>query len=78
MKCKMCGEMPCMCHGGKMKMAEGGEAESMDMPMEKDMGEETDNELMDMCCEELQQAFEKKDKKQMLDALKAIWLSTKE
>lgn len=70
MKCKMCGEMPCMCHGGKMMMAEGGEAEPMDMD------ESSDKELMELwCCDELIEGIQKKDKRQIYDSIKAIVLS---
>lgn len=60
---------------GPCKYAAGGEVpkESMD----KDMGEETDNELMDMCADEFMKAIESKNKKEMLDSLKAIILSCK-
>lgn len=53
-------------------LAEGGEVEH------QDMGEESDHELMDMCAGEFMDGHEKKDKRQMLDALKAIWHSSKE
>ena len=36
------------------------------------------NELMDQCCDELLSAIESKNKKEMLDSLKAIILSCKE
>lgn len=61
------------CKGGKCMYAEGGEAQ----PMEQDMGddESMDNELMDGACEELMKAIESKNKKEMLESLKAIILS---
>lgn len=73
-----------LAHGGKVDMY----AMKPDVPamhgmdeggdVEKDMGEETDHELMDACASEFMEGHEKKDKKQMLDALKAIWHSSKE
>ncbi len=45
--------------------SEGGEIEDMD------------NEMMDMCCDELLKAIESKDKKEILESLKAIILSVK-
>lgn len=36
-----------------------------------------DDEMLDMCCDELMNAFEKKDKKEILESLKAIILSVK-
>lgn len=87
----MCGGgMPCMDHGGKSlpkpKMAKGGMAEDdkMDMyAMDPDVpamhgmaeGGEVDDELMDMAAGELLEAFEKKNKKQILESIKAIVLS---
>lgn len=84
MKCKTCGEMACMAHGGQAEddqmktyamdpdvpamkpktMAEGGEA-SDDMSG-------VDDELNDMVAGELMEAFEKKDKQGVLDAIKAL------
>lgn len=52
-------------------LAEGGE-------VEPDMGEESDHDLMDACASEFMDGHEKKDKKQMCEALKAIWHSSKE
>lgn len=46
---------------------EGGEVDS-----------ETDNELMDMCADEFMKALETKNKKEMLESLKALILSCKE
>lgn len=60
MKCNTCGEMNCMAHGG--------EAEPMDMDAE------TDTELNDMLADELMQAIESKDKKQILESIRAIVL----
>lgn len=56
--------MPCMEHGGEID----------DMAPDADM----DNELMDMCCGELCEALEKKDKKAILESLKAICMSCME
>lgn len=125
MKCKTCGEMNCMAHGGKMKgvhepvegrpgssraglanreglrgdgeaaeesvsrhksnlkdlkalpkpklqgLAKGGEVED-----EPEMGD--DHELNDMVAGELLEAFEKKDKQGILDAMKALIMNCKE
>lgn len=49
-----------------MGFAEGGEVDG-----------ESDDELMDMCAHELMEAMEKKDKKGMLEAIRAIVLSCK-
>ncbi len=49
-------------------LADGGEVEDMDGG---------DDELMDMCAEELMNAIESKNKKEMLESLKAIILSCK-
>lgn len=76
MKCNTCGKMNCMAHGGEAKtdmyamepdvpamhgMAEGGE-------MDGDM----DDELNDMVADEAFEAFEKKDKKAFVEAIKAL------
>lgn len=56
--------------------AEGGEVDADgDYDGDKESGE--DNELMDMACDELMSALEKKDKKEILESLKAIILSVK-
>lgn len=57
------------------KYAEGGEVAQMDSEMDE---QAIDNELNDMVADELMQAFESKDKKGMLDAIKAIVLSVRE
>ncbi len=69
MKCSTCGEMNCMAHGG--------EAQPMDADGDHD-GDSMDSELLDMCSDEFFEAAEKKDKKGMLDALRAMVLSCKE
>ena len=53
---------------------EGGE---VDEDMGDDLGDDTDDELQQMCCDELMQAFEQKDKKGVLEALRALILSCK-
>jgi len=67
---------PC---SGPCKYAEGGEVpEKMDSDGDYDGDMEgADNELMDQCCDELLSAIESKNKKEMLDSLKAIILSCK-
>ncbi len=55
-----------------MPMAEGGE-----MDAAGEMDEDMDNEMLDMCCDELLQALESKNKKEILESLKAIILSVK-
>lgn len=62
MKCNTCGTMNCMEHGGDVE------------PMDSSV----DDELNGMCCDEFWDASEKKDKKGMLDALRAIVLGMKE
>lgn len=54
--------MPCVEHGG--------EVDSMDTA--------GDDELLDACCGELSEALKTKDKKGILDALKAICMSCME
>lgn len=47
-----------------------------DMPMDQDQdGEELNSELMTMAAQELMQALETKDKKGVLEAIRAIVLS---
>lgn len=75
MKCENGMDMPCECHGGRMKMAEGGEAE--EMPPDMDAGADDDS-LMDSCAEEAMKAMETKDKKGFLDAIRAIVMSCQE
>lgn len=62
---------------GSDTYAKGGQVENMhDMPEMKD--HEMDDALNDMIAEELMQAFEKKDKKGILEAIQALVLSCKE
>lgn len=68
MKCNTCGEMNCMSHGG-MPFAEGGEV---------DHDKDADDELSGAVCDEFWDASDRKDKKGMLDAIKALVLSYKE
>lgn len=72
MKCKTCGKMDCMAHGG--------EAEPMEMEVHDEMPAEgnVDDELMEMAAEELVHALEKKDKKGIVEAIKALVMSCKE
>lgn len=59
-------------------LAEGGEVEdALDMPG-GDMDQDLDNELMEMAAEELVSAMEKKDKKGIVEAIKALVMSCKE
>lgn len=59
-------------------LAKGGEVEPMhESGHDEDMSG-IDDELMDMAAGECMEAFEKKDKKGLLDALKAIILSCRE
>lgn len=60
MKCKTCGAMNCMAHGGMA--GEDGE----------DMDSDIDNELNEMVAQELMDAFERKDKKGVLESIKAL------
>lgn len=68
MKCSTCGQMNCMDHGGEVK----------DQTMDESPDAGVDDELMDMCAGELCDALEKKDKKAILESLKAICLSCME
>lgn len=62
--CMSCGgEMPCRSHGGEM-------SEMDDSAM--------DDELNDMIADELQQALDQKDKKGILEAIRALVLNCKE
>lgn len=58
-----------------MKMAEGGEVHEMD---EYDHTDGHEDELLDAVCEELCEAIEKKDKKQIAAAIKALVLAAME
>jgi len=63
-------------------LAEGGGAGEDGEPMDADGDhdgdmEAVDNELMDMACGELMEALESKNKKEVLESLKAIILSCK-
>lgn len=77
------GKGPCSPCGGKCKYAKGGDVKEetpiAEEPMEasEDSGEEMpeDHELHDQCAGELMSALESKDKKGVLDAIKAIVLS---
>lgn len=60
-------------YGYRDKEAKGGEIEEL-KPMESSV----DDELLDMCCEELCEAIDKKDKKGIIDAIKAIILNCME
>lgn len=63
--------------GSKPKSyAEGGEVMDSDGDMDGDMGED-DSAMMDSCASELLDGFEKKDKAQILEAIKAIVLSVR-
>lgn len=68
---KVLGEMKSMPNPKLKGLAEGGEVDS------KDMNEDVDNELMDMACGEFLEALHSKNKKEILDSLKAIILSVK-
>ncbi len=48
-----------------------------DVDADGDMDADMDNEMLDMCCDELLQALESKNKKEILESLKAIILSVK-
>ena len=68
-----------MASGGKVEgckqcMADGGEMEDHEMPMDEEM----DHELMDICAQEFIDALEKKDKKEMLESIKALVMSCRE
>jgi hypothetical protein len=75
---------PCGKCGGKCKYASGGDVKKEEMPKEhviesiemapKEEGDQSD-ELHEMCAQELMSALESKDKKGVLDAIKAIVLS---
>lgn len=54
--------------------AEGGEVGLEPMP---DSDGDEDSEMQSVCCQELLDAWERKDKAQMLDALKALILSVR-
>lgn len=54
-------------------MAEGGEVE-----LDMDATQDVDGELMEMAADELCEAIEKKDKKGIVDAIKALVMSAKE
>lgn len=74
-KCGTCGKMNCMAHGGK--------AEPMEIDLDGDhdempMDSSVDDELMEMAADELVQALEKKDKKGIVEAIKALVMSCKE
>ncbi len=56
-------------------LAEGGE---VDEALDVDMDQDLDNELMEMAAEELVSALEKKDKKGIVEAIKALVMSCKE
>lgn len=49
--------------------------EGGDVDADGDYDGDMDNEILDQCCDELLSAFEKKDKKEILESLKAIILS---
>lgn len=68
------GIVKCMEHGKENCHEHGGEVEEV----AKDEGESVDHELMEMCAEELCEAIEKKDKKGIVDAIKALVMSCKE
>jgi hypothetical protein len=74
--CTTCGQMPCMCHGGKM-MAEGGE---VDAPMEASEGDESamNDEISHAIAEEFSGAMDRKDKKGMLESFRALVQCCKE
>ena len=60
-------------------LAHGGEVEEMEEHHEgHDMDMDVDNELLDICAGELCDALERKDKKGILDAIRAIVLSCQE
>lgn len=76
-KCKTCGKMNCMAHGGESKE----EPMELDMDMDaapKDDMAGVDDELLDMAAEELVHAIEKKDTKGIVEAIKALVMSCKE
>lgn len=93
MKCKACGKMNCMAHGGRIDMYamepdvpsmhgydEGGDVsrvgggEKHDEPMDESG---IDDELNDMAAQELMDAFTAKDKKGVLEAIRALVLNCK-
>lgn len=67
MKCKTCGEMNCMAHGG--------EIDEHEMSMEQSS---MDDEINDQIAGELLHAFEQKDKKAISECIRALVLSCKE
>lgn len=58
-------------------LAEGGEVDDMGEMDEHDM-DSMDNEIMDMVADELMEAIDKKDKKGIVEAIKALVMSCKE
>jgi hypothetical protein len=71
---RVIGEMKAMPNPKLKGLAKGGVAGEDGEPME-DMDASMDHELMDACCGELLNAIESKNKKEILESLKAIILS---
>ncbi len=74
--CEGCAGPNCMSAApGPEMLAEGGESKEPEMDSDGDMDGDTDDAMLDACADELLSAIERKDKAQILEAIKAIVLS---
>ena len=63
--------------GDRRNLADGGDVEPMDADGDRDGDTEGDEMLLEGCAEELMEALQKKDKRAVVEALRALVMNCK-